>query len=123
MATYMLRAVQHRLACPPQQVASSPRRPATTTRSWRGSAQQLQQRQDSSTMSTYHSSSASDGQGLSKQANAAKSAFLAQMSHELRTPLNGTLGYAQILKRKRLDTDVTSGLTIIEQSGAHLLTL
>jgi signal transduction histidine kinase/DNA-binding LacI/PurR family transcriptional regulator/FixJ family two-component response regulator len=56
-------------------------------------------------------------------ANRAKSAFLAQMSHELRTPLNGILGYAQILKRKRLDADVTGGLTIIQQSGAHLLTL
>jgi signal transduction histidine kinase/DNA-binding LacI/PurR family transcriptional regulator/CheY-like chemotaxis protein len=56
-------------------------------------------------------------------ANRAKSAFLAQMSHELRTPLNGILGYAEILKRKRVDADMTSGLSIIEQSGAHLLTL
>jgi signal transduction histidine kinase/DNA-binding LacI/PurR family transcriptional regulator/CheY-like chemotaxis protein len=56
-------------------------------------------------------------------ANRAKSAFLAQMSHELRTPLNGILGYAEILKRKRLDADTTSGLSIIEQSGEHLLTL
>jgi signal transduction histidine kinase/CheY-like chemotaxis protein len=56
-------------------------------------------------------------------ANQAKSTFLTTMSHELRTPLNGILGFAQILKRKRLDADLTSGLSIIEQSGQHLLTL
>jgi signal transduction histidine kinase/DNA-binding NarL/FixJ family response regulator len=56
-------------------------------------------------------------------ANHAKSAFLAQMSHELRTPLNGILGYAQILKRQRLAPDAINGLTIIQQSGEHLLTL
>ena len=57
-------------------------------------------------------------------ANQAKSDFLSNMSHELRTPLNGILGYAQILKRNRnLDTKEIDGLTIIEQSGNHLLTL
>jgi len=58
-------------------------------------------------------------------ANQAKSAFLANMSHELRTPLNGILGYAQILKRQRdmSATAVKDGLTIIYQSGTHLLTL
>ncbi len=57
-------------------------------------------------------------------ANQAKSDFLSNMSHELRTPLNGILGYAQILKRNRdLGTREIDGLTIIEQSGNHLLTL
>ncbi|NEO39727.1 MAG: AAA family ATPase [Moorea sp. SIOASIH] len=57
-------------------------------------------------------------------ANQAKSEFLSNMSHELRTPLNGILGYAQILKRNRdLGTREIDGLTIIEQSGNHLLTL
>ncbi|NEO39725.1 MAG: AAA family ATPase [Moorea sp. SIOASIH] len=58
------------------------------------------------------------------EANQAKSEFLSNMSHELRTPLNGILGYAQILKRDRdLGTKQIDGLTIIEQSGNHLLTL
>jgi len=57
-------------------------------------------------------------------ANQAKSEFLSSMSHELRTPLNGILGYAQILKRRRdLETAVFEGVTVIEQSGNHLLTL
>ena len=57
-------------------------------------------------------------------ANQAKSAFLANMSHELRTPLNGILGYAQILKRAPGPrARCAHGLSIIQQSGEHLLTL
>ena len=57
-------------------------------------------------------------------ANRAKSVFLANMSHELRTPLTGILGYAQILKRDpTTPAHQQNRLTIIEQSGNHLLTL
>lgn len=56
-------------------------------------------------------------------ANKAKSLFLSSMSHELRTPLNGILGYAQVLKRRGLGSAVDSGLDIIHQSAAHLLTV
>ncbi|HAJ59814.1 MAG TPA: hypothetical protein DCP31_11525, partial [Cyanobacteria bacterium UBA8543] len=57
-------------------------------------------------------------------ANRAKSEFLANMSHELRTPLNGILGYAQILRRETSLTDKQQEkVTIIQQSGEHLLTL
>ena len=57
-------------------------------------------------------------------ANQAKSTFLANMSHELRTPLNGILGYAQILLRdKALNEHALSGLSVIQKSGEHLLTL
>ncbi|MCL1470676.1 CHASE2 domain-containing protein [Argonema antarcticum] len=57
-------------------------------------------------------------------ANQAKSEFLASMSHELRTPLNGILGYAQILQRsKTLSKEDQKGITIIYQSGSHLLNL
>ena len=58
------------------------------------------------------------------QANAAKSQFLANMSHELRTPLNAILGYADILTRQNSQNiELTDGLSIIQQSGNHLLTL
>jgi signal transduction histidine kinase/CheY-like chemotaxis protein/ligand-binding sensor domain-containing protein len=57
-------------------------------------------------------------------ANRAKSAFLANMSHELRTPLNAILGYTQIL----LKDDAQSArnrerLTVVDQSGNHLLAM
>lgn len=57
-------------------------------------------------------------------ASRAKSEFLANMSHELRTPLNSILGYAQLLKRKRLPANKSdTALQTIEQSGRHLLSL
>ncbi|HEV7815870.1 MAG TPA: ATP-binding protein [Janthinobacterium sp.] len=57
-------------------------------------------------------------------ANRAKSEFLANMSHELRTPLNGILGYAQILLHdKALSEHELTAMTVIQQSGEHLLTL
>jgi PAS domain S-box-containing protein len=37
-------------------------------------------------------------------ANRAKSEFLANMSHEIRTPLNAVIGFANLLKRTKLDT-------------------
>ncbi|MEE4354954.1 MAG: transporter substrate-binding domain-containing protein [Desulfococcaceae bacterium] len=53
-----------------------------------------------------------------------KSEFLAGMSHELRTPLNSILGYAQILKEDPLlSENQRKGVTIIEKSGIHLLSL
>jgi signal transduction histidine kinase/CheY-like chemotaxis protein len=59
-----------------------------------------------------------------ENANQAKSVFISQMSHELRTPLNGILGYAQLLRRApELNEQQRDGLTIIERSGEHLLTL
>lgn len=61
---------------------------------------------------------------MAQAANRAKSEFLANMSHELRTPLNGILGYAQILsKEPDLTPRQENGLSIIQHSGEHLLTL
>ena len=63
---------------------------------------------------------------LAEAANLAKSAFLTTMSHELRTPLNSILGMCEVL----LDQDISLAaekqrryLTIIDESGRHLLTL
>lgn len=53
-----------------------------------------------------------------------RSAFLSRMSHELRTPLNGILGYAQnMLADDTLEERHSDGLTIIQRSGDHLLSL
>jgi len=57
-------------------------------------------------------------------ANLAKSEFLANMSHELRTPLNAILGFTQLMQRdKSLDLTNQGYVEIINQSGAHLLSL
>ncbi len=57
-------------------------------------------------------------------ANRAKSEFLSTMSHELRTPLTGILGYAQLLKNdKSVATSHQTAISVIEQSGEHLLGL
>ncbi|NRF69926.1 response regulator [Aquincola sp. S2] len=57
-------------------------------------------------------------------ANLAKSEFLARMSHELRTPLNAVLGYAQLLQMDaHLSERQRNGLSTIQTSGEHLLTL
>jgi CheY-like chemotaxis protein len=46
------------------------------------------------------------------------------MSHELRTPLNAVLGFAQILQRDQgLTARQKLGLSTIQSSGEHLLTL
>jgi signal transduction histidine kinase/DNA-binding response OmpR family regulator len=59
-----------------------------------------------------------------ERASQAKSNFLAHMSHELRTPLNGILGYAQLLRRDAtLRQEQLEGVSVIESSGEHLLTL
>jgi two-component system sensor histidine kinase/response regulator len=59
-----------------------------------------------------------------EKANRAKSDFLANMSHELRTPLNAVLGFSQILHRDpQTSPDQRHKLSIINRSGAHLLTL
>ncbi len=51
-----------------------------------------------------------------------KSAFLANMSHEIRTPMNGIMGFAQLLKQKKLNAQKQSEfLDIIHGRTRHLL--
>jgi signal transduction histidine kinase/CheY-like chemotaxis protein len=59
-----------------------------------------------------------------RDANRAKSSFLATMSHELRTPLNAILGFVQLLGRgNNLDAEQREQLAIISRCGEHLLQL
>ncbi|PMH44515.1 hypothetical protein BCU68_03170 [Vibrio sp. 10N.286.49.B3] len=55
--------------------------------------------------------------------NNAKSTFLATMSHELRTPLNGILGMAQIIDSSTENKTQKEQLSILIESGNHLLSL
>lgn len=57
------------------------------------------------------------------EASRAKSLFLATMSHEIRTPLNGILGLLQVLEGTDLGTQQHELLSLISQSGEHLLVL
>ena len=61
-----------------------------------------------------------------QESSRAKDEFLANMSHELRTPLNAILGMSEILEEQlfgHLNEKQLKHVTVIEESGRHLLTL
>jgi PAS domain S-box-containing protein len=63
---------------------------------------------------------------VARQANEAKSDFLASMSHELRTPLNAIIGITQMLIEEVDDGDGgprAEPLKRVERAGKHLLEL
>ena len=52
------------------------------------------------------------------EANRIKDEFLATLSHELRTPLNAVVGWAQILRQRKLSAEKTAvALETIERNG------
>lgn len=58
-----------------------------------------------------------------KEANQAKSNFLATMSHELRTPLNGVIGGSELLANTQLNAEQKEYTQIIHASAHALLDL
>jgi len=55
-----------------------------------------------------------------KEANKAKSQFLAQMSHEMRTPLNGVVGVADLLTATPLNTEQRDLVNTLKNSSGIL---
>ena len=59
-----------------------------------------------------------------ESANSTKTMFLSNMSHDIRTPLNAILGFARLLRKEKVHTEVVDDyLDKIEESGVYLLSI
>ena len=63
------------------------------------------------------------GRDRAREANKAKSDFIAVMSHEVRTPLNAILGSVEVLKRGGHDKETSELIGLIDDAGRGLLTI
>jgi len=63
------------------------------------------------------------GRDRAREANKAKSDFIAVMSHEVRTPLNAIMGSVEVLKRGQRDEETTELVNLIDEAGRGLLTI
>ncbi|MDR1949931.1 MAG: response regulator [Spirochaetaceae bacterium] len=58
-----------------------------------------------------------------KQANKAKSAFLANTSHEIRTPMNAIVGMAELILRENISQTIHGYVMNIKQASTNLLAI
>ncbi|MEI6408034.1 MAG: tetratricopeptide repeat protein, partial [Bacteroidota bacterium] len=58
-----------------------------------------------------------------EHSEAVKEKFLAAMSHEIRTPMNAIVGLSQLLDAEVHEPTVARNISIIRQSGEHLMTI
>jgi signal transduction histidine kinase/CheY-like chemotaxis protein len=58
-----------------------------------------------------------------KQANKAKSAFLANTSHEIRTPMNAIVGMAELILREKISQTIYGYVMSIKQASNNLLAI
>jgi signal transduction histidine kinase len=63
------------------------------------------------------------GRDRAREANKAKSDFIAMMSHEVRTPLNAILGSVEVLKRGDHDVETEEMIGLIDDAGHGLLAM
>jgi len=66
---------------------------------------------------------AKDMTAQAKEANAAKSQFLACMSHDIRTPMNAIVGFSDILANETQNKEQKAHVHIIRESAENLLNL
>jgi len=58
-----------------------------------------------------------------QHSEAVKEKFLAAMSHEIRTPMNAIVGLSQLLDAENHTPTTSHNISIIRQSGEHLMTI
>lgn len=60
---------------------------------------------------------------LARNANEAKSSYLAHMNHEMRTPLNGFIGFLQLMESTPMNQEQQEYMYHMKQSSGHMLSI